>query len=67
VLPPSGTINEIGSFTGNPMFTNPANLDFSLQLGSPAIDAAVGTHVRVDFNRAPRSPGSLDVGALERQ
>jgi hypothetical protein len=67
VLARSGTINEIGSFTGNPLFTNPANLDFSLQLGSPAIDAAVGTHVRVDFNRAPRSPGSLDVGALERQ
>ena len=55
---------------GNPMLTNPANGDFTLQAGSAAIDAGDPSLVAaqagsLDLAAAPRFNGRIDIGAYE--
>lgn len=53
----------------NPQFVDFANDDFSLQAGSPAIDAGELIFREIDFNGNPNA-GNLntpDIGAIERQ
>ena len=55
------------NLTSDPKFVNPGAFDFSLQAGSPAIDAG-GTipQVPVDINGVARPQGSaFDIGAYE--
>ena len=50
-----------------PLFTNPATGQFTLQEGSSAIDAAQGKWVAdVDFSGKSRPKGKEDIGAFER-
>lgn len=56
----------------DPLFTNPAKYDFTLQAGSPAIDAGTASNVSAtvlkDYNGLPRPLGStplFDIGAHE--
>lgn len=57
----------------DPMFTNPDEMDFSLQPGSPAIDAGIDLHTPLfDFDGNPRiidgdmdSTASPDIGPFE--
>jgi len=58
---PQGS-NEIVS---NPLFTAPGT-DFSLQIGSPAIDGGTATSATFDFDGTPRPIGAFfDMGAFE--
>ncbi|MBU1238052.1 MAG: right-handed parallel beta-helix repeat-containing protein [Gammaproteobacteria bacterium] len=69
-----------GCIEGDPRFANPAGGDFSLGVGSPAIDAGIasplydqyqqtfGVAIQVDFSGTPRPVGAgWDMGAFERQ
>lgn len=65
----NGTTQDVGEMAGtDPMLTNPANGDFSLQAGSPAIDS--GALVGFAFNGtwpdigAVESDGTPDSGAF---
>jgi len=55
--------------TGAPMFTNPGGFDFTLQAGSPAIDAGISlSTVPTDFSGISRTQGTgYDIGAYEYQ
>ena len=55
------------NLTTNPMFTNVGAADFTLQPGSPAVDAGVAiAPVSHDFNGAARPVGARpDIGAFE--
>ena len=57
------------NLTSDPRFVNAASLNFSLQPGSPAIDAGASLSlVTMDIKRAPRPQGAAyDVGAYEGQ
>ena len=70
----SGTSKDGNSLETDPLMTDPANADFTLQALSPAIDAGVDVGVVLDyagnivpFNaRSDRSP-DFDIGAYEYQ
>jgi hypothetical protein len=53
--------------TANPLFNNAGSYDFSLQTGSPAINAGYNTTATVatDFLGQPRTAGSVSIGAFE--
>jgi hypothetical protein len=55
------------NFTGDPLFTHAAKGDFTLQSGSPAIDAGTSDGAPAfDFNDDPRPQGlGVDMGAYE--
>lgn len=58
------------SISSNPLFTNAANRDFTLQSGSPCINAGVDVGLTRDYagNPVPVPIGSApDIGAYERQ
>jgi hypothetical protein len=63
----SGTVVNDHNYTQNPSFLNAAAGDFSLQPGSPCIDAGVAlTGFADDFRGASRPSGSAwDIGAYE--
>ncbi|HVV27123.1 MAG TPA: choice-of-anchor Q domain-containing protein [Rhizomicrobium sp.] len=64
----NGTSAGTGDLTGDPLFTNRAAADYSLQSGSPAIDAGVNLGVTIDYLHNPRPVGAApDMGAFERQ
>ena len=55
-----------GNLTSNPLLANPAGLAFSLQSGSPAIDAGINTAIITDFLGVTRPQGAAyDIGAYE--
>jgi hypothetical protein len=55
------------STEANPLWVDPANEDFHLQAGSPAIDAAHDYGVAEDFEGTPVPQGlAPDIGAYER-
>lgn len=62
----SGTSYGFETKTLNPLFTNYASGDYSLQNGSPAINAGKPTGVKLDFN-GNNSPYNnyYDIGAFE--
>jgi len=68
-VPSGGSITISGSRTGNPLLTNPAGGDCTLQSGSPAIDAgtsAVSSIVTRDYVNISRPQGvAYDIGAYE--
>jgi parallel beta-helix repeat protein len=59
----------VGTLTSNPLFVNPAALDFRLQAGSPAINSGFPSSTLLfqqDFSGGPRWFGDLpDRGAFE--
>jgi len=75
----NSAVNTIGDLSGtssnvisnnlliNPLFVNPGSGNFSLQSGSPAIDAGVIlTEVASDIAGTPRPQGTgYDIGAFE--
>ena len=58
--------NEVNSIISDPLFTDDANKDFTLQPNSPAIDSGADTGLNKDFKGNPivRLP---DIGAYEYQ
>ena len=76
----TATSESPNSQSGDPLFTNAAGDDFTLQSGSPAIDqnkespiydkffTDFGISIEVDYNGDPRNVGGgWDMGAFERQ
>ncbi len=74
----TATSQGVGSIVGDPMFTNPAANDFSLQSGSAAIDKATehdlnekfqsffGVDIKFDYIKTARPQnGVWDIGAYE--
>ena len=51
----------------NPVFVDPANGDFRVKAGSPAIDGGTGAHglTDTDVDGNPRTVGTVDIGAYE--
>ena len=62
----SGTL-DLGTyiFQGDPAFADPANRDYHLTEGSPAIDNGVDTWISVDMDGQVRPAGETDIGADE--
>ena len=60
----SSTANRLGV---NPQFVDPANGDFHLRAGSPAIDAGTGAYglAGTDNDGHDRTIGTVDIGAYE--
>jgi hypothetical protein len=55
-----------GSMVGNPLFIDPAILNFRLQPNSPAIDAGTDLGILKDFDGKPRLSGAnFDIGPFE--
>jgi len=55
-----------GNLTSNPLLANPGGYSFSLQSGSPAIDAGIATTATADILGVTRPQGtSFDIGAYE--
>jgi len=55
-----------GNQAGDPSMTDPANQDFTLQIGSPCIDAAVDVSLTRDYaGRGVGAKGGIDIGANE--
>jgi hypothetical protein len=65
----TATVSQFNLTGIDPKFVNPSALDFSLQAGSPAIDAgAVLPTITSDILGAPRPVGPrFDIGAFEYQ
>ncbi len=63
----SGTSGGPGDVIADPLFTDRANADFSLQAGSPAIAAGADLGVSEDYLHHPRPPGPADIGAFAYQ
>jgi hypothetical protein len=63
-----GTVNSGGGMVNaDPAFVDPSAGNYRLQLGSPAIDAAVDLGVSSDLDTAPRPIfAGFDIGAYER-
>lgn len=62
----SGPAATQGNVNADPRFVSPANFDFRLQAGSPAIDAGLALNLVSDFDGVPRPQGpALDLGAFE--
>ena len=63
--PSAANGNKLGV---DPLFVNPANGDFHVKAGSPAIDAGTGAYGlgSTDVSGAPRVVGTVDVGAYEQ-
>jgi hypothetical protein len=62
----AATPYDDNSTSASPQWVDPANYDFHLQEGSPAIDGGVGIGVAADFegNAVPQG-GAPDIGAFE--
>ncbi len=61
---------DVHKITTNPLFVDPANVNFALQSGSPAINAGDPTTTTTqagseDFIRHARFAGNIDIGAYE--
>ncbi len=57
---------EVNGIEGDPLWVNPANNDYHLQTGSPAIDAGAPVPVPNDIEGTPRPQGAgWDLGAYE--
>jgi hypothetical protein len=55
-----------GNILADPQFVDPANGDFHLQAGSPAIDAGTASGApATDFDGRTRSDGHIDIGAYQ--
>lgn len=61
----AGNGRDLGSGYANPLFTNYATDDISLQNISPALNSAKPVTVTIDFNGNPRSVTTPDIGAIE--
>jgi hypothetical protein len=55
---------EQHGLSADPLFTDPANGDFTLRADSPCIDAGVGVGLTEDYANNPIL-GDPDIGALE--
>src|SRR5262249_36904616 len=68
-LPSGPGLTLTSPVVGDPMLANPANGDFRLQPGSPAVDggtSSVSSTVTEDFNGIPRPQGgAYDIGGYE--
>lgn len=60
----SAPTQDTRPLTGDPRFVNQTGLDYRLQVGSPAIDAALNSTVPLDHVSLPRV-GLPDLGAFE--
>ncbi len=57
---------DASSLSGDPLYTDPAQLDLSIAANSPAVDAATTTlAANRDFNGAERPATGKDIGAFE--
>ena len=64
---PGGTVAMSSNLTGDPLFADPLQLDYTPSLGSPAVDTASITATRLDFTGVFRSHGlTADIGAVEK-
>jgi len=61
-----GWVTAANEIVDDPLFTDSANLDFSLQPSSPAIDAGVDVGLTTDYN-GDRVSAYPDIGAYEYQ
>ena len=53
------------TYQGDPAFVDPANQDYHIAEGSPAIDKGVDTWISVDMDGQSRPSGETDIGADE--
>ena len=62
----SGSVSGTGAIIADPLFTDPSAKDFSLKIGSPAIDKGASNNVPFDYNFKTRLVGNgIDLGAIE--
>lgn len=70
----ANNVNYSGGYIGDPMFTNAAAADFTLQVGSPAVNAGINMistlsglpMVQYDYEGKLRpSTGNWDIGAIQ--
>ncbi len=55
-----------GNVSGDPLYVNAAQRAYGLSAGSPAIDTGTSAGApAVDFADNPRTPGAIDMGALQ--
>ena len=62
----TATNQDANSVYGDPLFNDAANGDFTLQTGSPAINAGTDVGLTQDINGNP-IVGNPDIGAYEKQ
>lgn len=56
---------ELNGYAANPQMTDPANGDFSLAEGSPAINAGLDLNLELDYAGNPFHPTTPSIGAME--
>ena len=61
----TGNTQDANSITGDPLFTGAS--DYTLQSGSPCVNAGTDTDLTDDLAGNPRPVGAYDIGAYERQ
>ena len=61
----TGNTQDANSITGDPLFVGAG--DYSLQSGSPCVNAGTNTGLTNDLAGNPRPVGAYDIGAYERQ